>query len=203
MEGLLSWISQYSYVGIFALLMFGIVGLPIPDETLLAFCGYLIWRNQLQLLPTFLAGWGGSLCGITLSYWIGRTGGHRFVTRYGRYIGATEQRLSRVDAWFARFGSWLLAAGYFVPGVRHFTALVAGITAMKWRTFAVFAYAGAAIWVAAFLSLGYAVGDRWQQTSESFHRYFLIGGAVVVITGSIAWLARGRVKRRRLKGGSA
>ena len=50
------WISQHGYVGIFSLLVFGIIGLPVPDEWLLTFSGYLIearapdgwrWRSSL------------------------------------------------------------------------------------------------------------------------------------------------------------
>jgi len=43
MEPVFSWIAHYDYVGIFGLLKLGIVGLPIPDETLLLFTGgYLL-----------------------------------------------------------------------------------------------------------------------------------------------------------------
>ncbi len=62
------WIAQYGYLGIFSLLVLGIVGLPVPDETLLTLAGYLVYRGQLLLIPTVLAALLGSLCGITLSY---------------------------------------------------------------------------------------------------------------------------------------
>ena len=41
MESVLSWVSSYGYVAIFLSMVLGIVGLPIPDETLLVFSGYL------------------------------------------------------------------------------------------------------------------------------------------------------------------
>ena len=41
MEGVFEWVARYGYAGIFLALVLGIVGLPIPDETLLVFCGYL------------------------------------------------------------------------------------------------------------------------------------------------------------------
>ncbi len=46
MDGLLNWIPEYDSPALFLLLMLGIVGLPIPDETLLTFSGYLIFKNQ-------------------------------------------------------------------------------------------------------------------------------------------------------------
>jgi membrane protein DedA with SNARE-associated domain len=68
-------VSQYGYLGIFSLLVAGIVGLPVPDETLLAFAGYLVYRRILYPAPTIAAALLGTLCGITVSYTLGRTAG--------------------------------------------------------------------------------------------------------------------------------
>ena len=194
MESLLGWLSQYGYAGLFGLLMLGIVGLPVPDETLLVFSGYLISKGRLHPLLTFLAGFFGSICGISLSYTIGRTLGHPFVVRYGRYFRITESRLERVHGWFERIGEWLLMAGYFVPGVRHFTALVAGMSKLEYRTFALFAYSGAVIWVSTFLALGYFVGENWKPVMLLVHRYTLVFAALALAAAALIWWVR---KRRR------
>ena len=187
MESLLGWISQYGYAGLFGLLLLGIVGLPVPDETLLVFSGYLIWRGRLDPRLTFAAGFAGSACGISISYWIGRTLGRPFVQRYGRRLRITEERLDRVHNWFVRIGDWLLAAGYFIPGVRHFTALVAGMSDLEYRRFAGFAYAGAAIWVATFLTLGYLVGEEWRAALRLVHRYTLVLVLLALAAGVVYW----------------
>lgn len=190
MESILSWLSHYGYTGLFMLLVLGIVGLPIPDETLLVFSGYLISTGRLHPLPTFLAGFAGSMCGISLSYTIGRTLGHRFVLRYGRFFHITAERVERVHGWFQRVGEWLLTIGYFIPGVRHFTALVAGMSELEYRTFALFAYAGAAIWVSSFLCIGYFVGENWRAAIELVHRYTLLFVGVAVMIGAGLWWLR-------------
>ena len=71
METLSQWVFHYGYAGIFFLLVLGIVGLPIPDETLLTFAGYLVFRNHLKLTPVYAAAFLGSICGITISYGLG------------------------------------------------------------------------------------------------------------------------------------
>ena len=187
MESVFSWLAQYGYPGLFILLMFGIVGLPVPDETLLVFCGYLIWKGRLHPDLTFLSGFLGSCCGISLSYIIGRKFGRKTIHRYGKYVHLTPERLHRVTGWFHRIGAWVLTIGYFVPGARHFTALVAGITHLKYWKFAGFAYGGAAIWVATFLTLGYFVGEGWEHATAVVHRYLLIGCGVCAVLGAIAW----------------
>ena len=55
-----------------------------------------------------------------------------------------------------------MAFGYFIPGVRHVTAIAAGSTPLEFRTFAAFAYPGAVLWSCTFVALGYFAGDRWQ-----------------------------------------
>jgi membrane protein DedA with SNARE-associated domain len=190
MESILGWLSHYGYAGLFALLVLGIVGLPIPDETLLVFSGYLISTGRLHALPALLAGLAGSMCGISLSYSIGRSLGRSMVVRYGRFLHITEERLNRVHRWFERVGEWLLTIGYFIPGVRHFTALVAGTSGLQYRRFALFAYPGAALWVSTFLSVGYFVGENWRSAMQLVHRYTLAFAAALFIGAAAVWWIR-------------
>ena len=190
MESLIEWLSQYGYGGLFALLLLGIVGLPIPDETLLVFSGYLISSGKLRLLLTFLTAFLGAASGISISYWLGRTLGHKAVEKYGRYVHLTAGRLDRVQRWFGKIGNWLLSVGYFIPGVRHFTAVVAGMSGVPYRTFALYAYSGAAIWVAFFLTIGYAVGENWRTALEWIHRYTTVFVVILLVLGSVFWWVR-------------
>jgi membrane protein DedA with SNARE-associated domain len=198
MDWLFEWLSQYGYVGLFAGLLFGILGLPIPDETLLVFCGYLVYQGRLDFTTAFLAGFAGSLCGITLSFYLGRSLGRKVVLRYGKHLRLTPAHLDQVDRWFDRTGAWSLSIGYFIVGVRHFTALVAGMGRMRYFTFALFAYSGAAVWVAAFLALGYAFGDSWEHTSALVHRYTLIATGLGAAVAAVIWVRRRILQRRRL-----
>ena len=190
MHSVLGWISQYGYVGLFCLLMVGIAGLPVPDETLLLFSGYLILRGHLNPWLTFLAAFAGSSFGISLSYIIGRTAGLRFAERFGHYIHLSEAHLSRLNRWFSRAGGWSLTAGYFVPGIRHFTALVAGMSNLRYTLFAAFAYPGAIIWVATFLCMGYFLGEKWERASAAVQRDLLLTTCAVCVTGGAIWLLR-------------
>jgi membrane protein DedA with SNARE-associated domain len=197
MQWLFIWLSHYGYAGLFCLLVLGIVGLPIPDETLLVFCGYLIWRGRLRSELTFLAGFAGSVCGVSMSYLIGRRFGRAFVRYYGRYFRMTDAHMERVNRWFHSIGAWVLSIGYFVPGVRHFTALVAGMSHLSFPIFAVFAYPGAALWVATFLTIGYLGGEQWEHTSAVFHKYaFVATLAAGAIIAAVWWL---RWKQPRIK----
>jgi membrane protein DedA with SNARE-associated domain len=184
-QQVLDWISRYGYPAIFGLLMLGIVGLPVPDETLLAFTGYLVFSHHLQAAPAFITVLLGTMCGITLSYTLGRTFGLALIHRFGKYIHLTEERLAKAHRFFERVGHWSLTFGYFVPGVRHLTAYAAGVSYVQPRVFALFAYLGALLWASTFLSIGYFLGDRWQAVSERIHHHsaiaaLAIGGLIVL-----------------------
>ena len=73
MDSVFTWVAAHGYGAVFLLLLLGVVGIPIPDETLLVFCGYLVWRGTLHPVPAFFSALAGSWCGISLSYTIGRT----------------------------------------------------------------------------------------------------------------------------------
>jgi membrane protein DedA with SNARE-associated domain len=148
-------ILQHGSIALFVLLAVGIVGLPIPDETLLVFVGFLLARDKLPLVSTLVCAYIGSMCGISLSYVIGRLAGSWLIKRYGRWIGITPQRIERAHAWFQRIGAWTLPIGYFIPGVRHLTGYVAGTLQLNLRKFSLFAYSGAVIWVSTFIIIGY------------------------------------------------
>lgn len=197
MEAVFGWISSYGYIAIFLMLVLGIVGLPIPDETLLVFCGYLISQSRLNPAGAFLSALAGSWCGISISYMLGRTLGIGVIHRYGKYLHITEERLAYVHRWFDRIGHWALFIGYFIAGVRHFTAVIAGISKLEFRSFMAYAWTGGAVWVATFLTLGYFLGDNWRDIAELIHRDVgYASGILVVIVGLGAWW-RWRMRRRK------
>ena len=191
---ILAWITEYGYLAIFVLLIFGIVGLPIPDETLLTFTGYLIYRGDLSMPLAFAAAAAGSASGMTISYALGRSFGLALLHRFGKHVHLTPERLARAHAWFERIGHWALTVGYFIPGVRHLTAYAAGMTEVAPHQFALFAYTGTVLWVTAFLSLGYFLGERWKVVELHVERY-LVGLSIalaVLLGGYWIWRKWGR-----------
>jgi membrane protein DedA with SNARE-associated domain len=197
-QHVLAWITQYGYVAIFSLLVLGIVGLPVPDETLLTFTGYLVFTGHLSPVPAFLSAFAGSASGITISYMLGRTFGLKLIHRYGKYVRITEEHINTAHAWFARVGHWGLTFGYFVPGVRHLTAYAAGMSEVEPHQFALFAYSGSILWTASFISLGYFLGERWHAVQQNVDRY-LVGMAIALLILAMAYLVWRKWPRARSK----
>jgi len=157
---LLEWLSQYGTPVLFFAQVLGIFGLPIPDELLLTTAGALVRHGELTLVPTLAAAFCGCPAGISFSYLVGRTVGFATLQQVLHVDAAAFERGQR---WFHRFGGWLLMFGYFIPGVRHVTAIAAGSMPLEYPCFARYAYPGAALWSSFFLALGYFAGSRWAE----------------------------------------
>jgi membrane protein DedA with SNARE-associated domain len=172
------WLVRFGTPLLFFAQVFGIFGLPIPDELLLTVAGALVASGRLRLPATALAAVAGCLTGITLSYALGRWVG--LPVLHARFASHRDV-LEHAQNWFRRFGGWLLMFGYFIPGVRHVTAIAAGSGGLEYRRFAVFAYPGGIIWCSVFLAIGYFAGDRWPQVVAAVRMHTV---RIAVIAGS-------------------
>jgi membrane protein DedA with SNARE-associated domain len=189
-EHLELFLAHYGYFAIFALLMLGIVGPFIPDETILVLAGIAVHRGEFAMQKTIVIAFAGSLCGITVSYLIGRTGAIYVLEKFGpmhRWIG---RHMPQIEEWFQRYGKWTLFFGYFIAGVRHFTALTAGMSKVKARTFAAYAYPGGLAWVVCFIYIGYYLGAEWESLAKRFNRGALIVAGVVAAIAVAGWLLK-------------
>jgi membrane protein DedA with SNARE-associated domain len=200
---LLGLLSRYGLQAIFGLQVLGIVGLPVPDELLLTIAGTLVRAGKLPLVGTLAAAMSGAMVGITISYLAGRFIG---LAALRRIVHIPDEPLHRAEHWFHRTGGWLLTFGYFIPGVRHVTAIAAGSSGLGYGTFAAFAYPGAIFWSSFFVTAGYVLGHRWRPAFEAIREHV----HVVVVVAALAygaymafvlvrWYRRRRASRRRMK----
>ncbi len=176
-QAVVQWVTEYGYFGIFFLLIFGIIGLPVPDEWLLVISGYLAFKDVLGFFPTVAIAALGSASGLTVSYVLGRTSGDYVVRRYGRWLSIDDQKVLRAQQWFHNLGRWVLVVGPFIPGVRNLMGYVAGASKLRLHVFARFAYLGALISSATFVTFGYFVG---RHVNWSYSTLPIIAGAVAV-----------------------
>jgi membrane protein DedA with SNARE-associated domain len=195
MHSLLLSIAKYSYFGIFTALGLGIAGLPIPDETLMAYAGFLVSQGKLDYLYTIAVAFLGTACGITTGYIAGRTLGNPFLRRSAAKIHVHPDEIQEAKNFYNRYGKFAIFIGYFVPGVRHLTAIFAGTSLMPYRTFALFAYSGGLLWTITLVSLGYFLGEKWRRVYMYSHRFLipLVLLSIIALLIGVYWKA---LKRR-------
>lgn len=151
-------IGQYGYGAIYLLLAIGIVGLPIPDEIMMVTIGYFSSLHILNYPLSMLFGFLGTVTGMTVSYWIGRRFGKPLLLRFGKYLFLTPKKLEKVETLFERNARWTIIFGYYIPGIRHLTCYVSGISGINFRKYFIISSIGAFIWCFIFVTIGYVVG---------------------------------------------
>lgn len=176
-------VMKYGYLGIFGSLALGVIGLPIPDEVLMTYAGFAVFRGTLYMPWTFMSAFLGAITGITISYSIGRKWGLPLLVRVGPYLHITPEKIASTQKLFTRYGPFLLVIGFFLPGVRHLTAYLAGMAVMDLRRFIVFAYTGAFIWSMTFLQLGMALGKDWYRVAIYARHYGIWLLVIVILIG--------------------
>lgn len=170
-DKILQMVSVYGYIGMFFALVFGILGLPIPDEVLLVFAGFLVSQGKMDYFLLIVVSFIGSIIGISVSFLIGYRFGWPFIKKYGKYIHLKEESFYKIEKWYSRYGKYAIIIGYFIPGVRQLNAYYAGIMKRPYAKFSFYAYIGGFAWVTTFITIGIFLGKRWSVWSQRFHKF--------------------------------
>ncbi|EHJ00899.1 SNARE associated protein [Clostridium sp. DL-VIII] len=167
MQTIIELINNYGYIILFFALALELILLPLPGELMMTYCGFLIYKGNMDLLPSILTATAGVTLGITISYITGSTLGERFFQKYGSHFHLGPNRLKKVSSWFDTYGTKLIFLAYYIPGIRHLTGYFSGITKLSYKKFALNAYLGALVWTSTFILLGNFLGLNWYK----FHYY--------------------------------
>lgn len=108
MELLQEFGAQYGYLSVFLFLSLGIFGLPMPDEVIVVFTGYLASSGTFHFLYTVFFTLAGVTIGILFTYALGRKIGKPLIRRFGKYLALSPKRLHTVEKWFMVYGLWLV-----------------------------------------------------------------------------------------------
>lgn len=189
-------IGHWGYSAIFLFVVLGNLGLPVPEETILALSGYLVWRGELRLSLVLAVGILSAVAGDNLGYWIGREYGRGAIERYTRRVLVSRRRLESVWRFVTRYGTLGVFAARFIPGLRFMAGPLAGAAGLRPSSFVVANLLGAALYVPYAVGIGYAVGYGLGAYVERIERveYIVLIGAAVVALGL---LGRRALRRRR------
>jgi membrane protein DedA with SNARE-associated domain len=200
------FVEHWGYAAIFAVVVLGNVGLPVPEEAILTLSGYLVWRGDLRLWLVLIVGVVSASVGDNVGYWLGRTLGGPALRRYGRHVWLSPAKLDAAQRFVRTHGAVSVFVARFVPGLRFAAGPVAGVTGIPAPVFFLANVLGACLYVPTVVGIGYAVGHRAgarieQEITALVGVEHLVVAAVVVLT-VCALLLRARRQRWTEAGGS-
>ncbi|MEK4971188.1 DedA family protein [Niallia sp. FSL R7-0648] len=152
------FISQFGYIAIFVLFALSGLGIPVPDEALLTFVGYLSSISIMNFLAADIICFIGALSAMVINYTLGKKIGKPFLLTHGKWIKLTPSKLERVENWFDKYGPWTIVIANFIPGVRRLTSYFSGISGMNLSKYMLFAAIGSFLWCLLFNIIGYYMG---------------------------------------------
>jgi membrane protein DedA with SNARE-associated domain len=195
-------LDHYGYVAVGGFITLEDFGIPVPGETILIAAAVYAGAGRLNIFLVALVAVLAAIVGDNIGYAIGFFGGRALVLRFGTYVRLTSERLDKAEAFFARYGGFVVAGARFIEGLRQANGIVAGISRMRWPRFVAFNAVGAVLWVAVWTSVGYLAGSHITAIYDAVTRYslyVLIGLGLVVA----AVIARAVVRRRRARRGQS
>ena len=194
-------IASFGLIGIF-LIVFAesglLVGFFLPGDSLLFAAGLLTHPNDTFFLdvPIWVLSLGcaiAAIAGDQVGYLIGNRAGPRIFNRPESRLFKREH-VVRAEEFFENYGAKAIILARFVPIVRTFVPVVAGVSNMHYRRFVTFNVIGGTVWGAGFPLLGWALGERfpWMVTKIEYI-------AIIIVAFSLLPIAIEVLRHRRKK----
>lgn len=167
MEALLHFITQFGPFAVLAVIYAEsglLIGFFFPGDSLLFTSGFLVQQGYFDInIHTFaLLLWVAAVLGESTGYIFGRKVGRRLFERENTRLFKKE-RLMAAENFYKKYGSLTIVLAVFVPIVRTFAPIVAGVSKMPYRLFIPFNLLGTFIWTFGFTYLGFYAGDALQK----------------------------------------
>ncbi len=188
-EYLLEWLSTFPTLPL-AILIFAIIfaesglffGFFLPGDSFLFTAGLFVSQGLLQinLLPLLLLTFVAAVTGDSIGYTFGQHFGRSFFNKEGSLV-RDPHHLQKAEAFYTKHGKKTIILARFVPVVRTFAPIAAGISSMHYQTFLIYNVIGGLIWSFGVTLAGYWLG----KLIPGIDRY-LIPIILVIIVVSVA-----------------
>jgi membrane-associated protein len=170
-----------------------LIGFFLPGDSLLISAGLVAATGQLNIwwLNTLLI--MAAVVGDSVGYAIGWRAGPRLFTR-PKSLLFNPKHIERTRAFYARHGAKTIVIARFVPIVRTFAPVVAGVGQMEYRRFVFYNVAGGVAWVTSMTWAGYLLGQAIPNIADHLHVVVVI---VIVLSVIPVVVELVRERRRR------
>jgi membrane-associated protein len=187
-------IETFGTLGLFAIVFAEsglLVGFFLPGDSLLFTAGLLASRGLLNL-PVILVGcFVAAVVGDQVGYAFGARVGPALFRRPDSRL-FRQSHLEKARHYFEQYGAKTVVLARFIPLVRTFTPVLAGVGEMPYRTFVTFNVVGGLLWAVGVTLLGYILGE----TIPDIDRYLLPAAGLIIVLSLIP-MARELLRLRR------
>ncbi len=169
---------------------------PIPGDTITAFGAFLVGTQKLHFSGVYISTTVGSLMGFMALFWVGRLLGRGFFVERDLWLFKARD-IQRAEAWFGRYGYFLILMNRFFPGIRSVISIAGGISGLRSTRVGFLALVSCAVWNLIWIGFGYTLGTNWEVVKERmtyilarYNLAILMAFAVVIVILVLARLKR-------------
>ena len=151
-------------------------GFFLPGDYLLFLAGMFVATGKLDVnIAVLLAGLCiAAISGNFTGYWFGRKTGPVLYTRKDSFF-FKKRYLKAAEDYYNKQGAFALIMGRFVPIVRTFAPIFAGVVKLEFKKFALYNIVGGVLWICSLTLLGYFLGRRFEKEITDYLLYIIIG----------------------------
>jgi membrane-associated protein len=158
---LIGLIKTAGYAGLF-LIIFAesglFIGFFLPGDSLLFTAGFLASQGFLHIVPLTLLVFVAAILGDNFGYAFGRRVGPAIFNKEDS-IFFHKSHLRRAEKFYERYGGKAIMIARFMPVIRTFAPILAGVGNMRYKDFLIYNFIGALIWAVGVTVLGYFLGS--------------------------------------------
>jgi len=170
-----------------------LVGVFLPGDSLLVTAGLLAAKGYLNIFALIPVLTLAAICGNSVGYFIGRTTGPRIFRRENSLF-FNKNHAIRAHEFYEKYGRKTIVLAQFMPVIRTFSPVIAGVGGLRFRTFITYNIFGAFLWIWSMLGLGYFLGNRIPGIDQHIEWVVLIVVFISLLPGLIGGY---RARRRR------
>lgn len=187
---LLNLARELGYAGIIIGMTLESCFIPFPSEVVMIPAGYLAQKGEMNAVLAVLCGVFGSVLGALINYGICYFWGRAFVLKWGRFVGITEAKFAKFEAFFNKHGEFSTFTCRLLPGIRQYISMPAGLVRMNLSRFVLFTALGSGLWVSILVALGYFVGENEEVLKVYLHEILIAIIAFVVLLSVVYILVK-------------
>jgi membrane-associated protein len=192
-------LRSFGTIGLF-LIVFAesglLFGFFLPGDSLLFTAGLFAAKGDLNIVVILIGCFAAAVIGDQVGYVFGRKVGPSIFSRPNSKLFKQEY-IQRADEFFESHGAKTIVLARFVPVVRTFAPILAGVGSMKYRTFLTYNIIGGFLWAVGVTSLGYFLGE--QIGEENIDKYLLPIIAVIILVSVLPAVIEVLRHRRKAK----
>jgi len=168
-------------------------GFFFPGDSLLFAAGLLASQGFLNIWALLLLVPLAAILGVNFGYWFGKKVGPRLFNREDSFF-FHKKHIERTREFYAKYGVKAIVLARFIPVVRTFTPILAGVGEMPYNIFMKYNILGGLLWTTSLLGLGYSLGAVVPDIDK-----YLLPIVIVIILVSFSPIIREVIKHKKAK----